>query len=144
MGDLNFGDIQGNILRGYNFAAGSHYFVHLSDRRPEGIRGRALLRTLLPEVTNALPWTRTATPVIALNVALTYSGLKKLGVDESVLAELPPAFQEPIRQRARIQLGDNPEEWEDEFGNGETDIVVLLATSEEPWTDDDFEWRFPS
>ncbi len=143
MGDLNFGDIQGNILRGYNFAAGSHYFVHLSDRRPEGIRGRALLRTLLPEVTNALPWTRTATPVIALNVALTYSGLKKLGVDESVLAELPPAFQEPIRQRARIQLGDNPEEWEDEFGNGETDIVVLLATSEEPWTDDDFEWRFP-
>jgi Dyp-type peroxidase family len=130
-------DIQGNILRGYNFAAGSHYFVSLRD----GMRGRALLRTLLPEITTAHTWT--TPPTIALNVALTYAGLAKLGVDKSVLSQLPPAFREPIRDRARIQLRDNPDEWEGVFGSGETDLLIILATSEDPWNDDDFDWRFP-
>src|SRR5262249_12400369 len=69
VGNLNFDDIQGNILRGYNFGAGSHYFVNVRD----GMRGRALLRTLLPEITTARTWS--TPPVIALNVALTYAGL---------------------------------------------------------------------
>ncbi len=137
MGDLNFRDIQGNILRGYNFPAGLHYFVHV----PDGVRGRTLLRGLLPEITTASPWSKP--PIIALNVALTYSGVRKLGVDEATLALLPPAFREPIRQRAPIQLDDNPDEWNDEFGNDETDLLVLLATSEEPCNDDEFERRFP-
>jgi Dyp-type peroxidase family len=137
MGNLNLGDIQGNILRAYNFGAGSHYFVHLGDHES----GRALLRTLLPEITNARPWS--TPPVVALNVALTYAGLQTLGVDESILALLPPAFRDPIRQRAPIQLGDDPEEWDDVFGNEETHLLVLLATSEQPWTDDEFEWRYP-
>lgn len=137
MGDLNFGDIQGNILRGYNFSAGSHYFVGV----PDGMRGRALLRTLLPELTTARSWG--TPPLVAVNVALTFAGLKKLGVEESILSLLPPAFREPIRHRAQIQLGDDPDEWDDEFGNGETHLLILLATSEQAQIDDAFEWRFP-
>jgi Dyp-type peroxidase family len=137
LGLLNLHDIQGNILRGYNFGAGSHYFVSVRD----GMTGRALLRTLLPEITTARTWS--TPPVIALNVALTYAGLVKLDVDEAILDLLPPAFREPIRHRARIVLGDNPCEWDDVFGNQETDLLVLLATSEQPQKDDTFEWRFP-
>ena len=137
MGRLNFHDIQGNILRGYNFAAGSHYFVTL----PDSAGGRALLRDLLPEITTAREWT--TKPIIALNVALTYAGLERLDVDEATLRLLPDAFREPIRERARIQLGDNPDEWDDEFGNPGTHLLVLLASSEDPQHDDRFERRFP-
>ena len=62
MGNLNFHDIQGNILRGYNFAAAIHYFVKVHDEAS----GRALLRDLLPEVPHAHEWTKR--PAIALRL----------------------------------------------------------------------------
>jgi Dyp-type peroxidase family len=123
---LNFHDIQGNILRGYKFAAGIHYFVHLHDRDT----GRALLRDLVPEVTRARPWT--TPPVIAVNVALTFSGLQTLGVEQSILEALPDAFTEPIRTRAPRELGDDPEEWEAKLGTSDTHVVVMLASNEPP------------
>ena len=125
---LNFDDIQGNILRGYNFAAGIHFFVHVRDENS----GRALLRDLLPEVTPASPWT--TPPIIALNVALTFSGLEALGVEETIRDTLPCAFREPIRERAPSQLGDVPAEWDRRLGTPETHLLVLLASSEEPDT----------
>ncbi len=126
MGNLNFHDIQGNILRGYNFAAGLHYFVKVHDEES----GRALLRDLLPEVTRAVEWTKP--PAIALNVALTHSGLKTLGVEEAVLDSLPCAFRAPIRERAPRQLGDDVDDWEPHLGTRDTHILVLLASSEKP------------
>jgi Dyp-type peroxidase family len=125
---LNFHDIQGNILRAYNFGAGVHFFIHVRDEET----GRALLRDLLPEVTRATAWT--TRPVIALNIAMTFSGLKALSVDESILDTLPLAFREPIRKRARRQLGDNPNEWDRRFGTPDTHLLVLLASSEKPNT----------
>lgn len=126
MGNLNFHDIQGNILRGYNFAAAIHYFVKVHDEAS----GRALLRDLLPEVTHAHEWTKR--PAIALNIALTYSGLEILGVEETVLESLPCAFREPIRERAARELGDEPDAWDAELGTPDTHILVLLASSETP------------
>ena len=125
---LNFHDIQGNILRAYNFRAGIHYFVRLRD----GESGRALLRDLVPEVTRALTWT--TKPVITLNIGLTFSGLKVLRIDRSVLAALPDAYREPIRERAPVQLGDDPEEWERELGTPDTHLVVMLASNERAQT----------
>jgi Dyp-type peroxidase family len=136
--ELSLYDIQGNILRGYNFNAGAHLFVELA-RDPE--EGRRLVRCLLPEVTTARKWTKP--PVVALNMALTYSGLEWLGVDESVLGLLPNAFREPIRHRARVQLGDDPDDWEPEFGNPATHMVVFLASSECRGDGDSFAARFP-
>lgn len=137
MGALNVHDIQGNILRAYNFSAGIHYFV----RFPDAERGRALLRDLLPEVTPERDWS--TRPVIALNVALTYSGLKALEVDQAILDKLPDAFSEPIRERARRELGDNPEEWEPELGRPDTHALVLLASSEEAQAGASLPDRFP-
>ncbi|MBV9940614.1 MAG: Dyp-type peroxidase [Solirubrobacterales bacterium] len=126
MGNLNFHDIQGNILRGYNFAGGLHYFVKVRDEHS----GRALLRDLLPEVTRAVEWTER--PVIAVNIALTYSGLEALGVQRTILDSLPSAFREPIRARAPRQLGDDLGDWERKLGTSDTHVLVLLASSEKP------------
>ena len=137
MAGLFLNDIQGNILRGYNFGSGSHYFVGLPD--PES--GRALLRDLLPEITTARMWT--SRPAIALNVALTFAGLKVLGVDKATLDELPDAFTQPIRDRAPRLLGDKLEDWEPWIGQPQVHMLVLLTSSEPRLQGRSLDQRFP-
>lgn len=141
---LNFADIQGNILRGYNFGAGAHYFISV----PDAGEGRRLLRDVLLHVTDGRDWGGSR-PVIAVNVALTFAGLKVLGVESAVLEDLPQAFQADIAERARCQLGDigpsDPAHWEPEWRQ-EDHILVLLASSETAQSDDPtaaFNDRFP-
>lgn len=145
MVSLNFADIQGNILRGYNFSAGVHYFIEV----PDAAEGRGLLRDVLARVTNARDWGG-ARPTITVNVALTSAGLEVLGVDRATLEDLPYAFQADIEQRARCQLGDvgpsDPDTW-DPVWRKEDHILVLLASGETARSDDggeQFDIRFPS
>jgi Dyp-type peroxidase family len=139
---LNFADIQGNILRGYNFGAGLHCFVTV----PDVDRGRSLLRAILAHVTDARDW-GSERPVVATNIALTHTGLKALGVDPELLAALPEAFRDNITTRAERLLGDrgesNPEKW-DPIGSTEVHMLVLFASSETPRGSDDFKARYPS
>lgn len=121
MVDLQLNDIQGNILRGYNFAAGVYTLVSFdsesgpNSERGRSERGRRLLRTFVPELTTARDWGNTA-PEVAVNVAITFKGLQALGVDSETLSALPEAFQADISDRARRLLGDvgesDAKDWE--------------------------------
>jgi Dyp-type peroxidase family len=125
---LALNDIQGNILRGYGFPCATYLFLTV----PDGNSGRRFLGEIVGEVTHAAPWDET--PPTTTNVALTHAGLCALGVAETVLRELPGAFSEPIRERARRVLGDTdasaPEGWDEGLGTGRAHILVMVNGSE--------------
>lgn len=115
---LERADIQGNILRGYSFPRAVHLFVAF----PDAEAGRRWLRSIVGQVQTAEEWD--APPPTAVNVALTYAGLRLLGADE---AGLPDAFREPMARRAPAALGDDLRTWHDGLGDGRAHALLLLA-----------------
>jgi Dyp-type peroxidase family len=78
---LDLGDIQGLVLRGYTMPHARHFVLSLRN----GIAAAAWLRALATgaeghRVTSALPWTPAERPDHALNVGLTYVGLRALQI----------------------------------------------------------------
>jgi Dyp-type peroxidase family len=136
--ELALDDIQGNILRGYPFRTAVHLFLRIDDPG----KAREFLRET--EVTSAAEW-KVECPITATNVALTYSGLSALGVDERILSALPAAFREPIRQRAARVLGDRgesaPETWEQNLGVPDAHILLMIARPYAP-TDEEVRARY--
>jgi Dyp-type peroxidase family len=122
---LDLKDIQGNILRGYRFSTATYLFL----RFPDETAGRAFLRETVDELRNAEAWE--SAPQTATNLALTFTGLQALGVDESLLGRLPAAFREPMRDRARRLLGDtaasDPDTWHGALGSGQAHALVMVA-----------------
>ena len=118
-------DVQGNILRPYGFAASTHLFVHINDRR-EGV---AALRDLVPNVTSGAPWR--AKPTSTLNISFTYAGLVALGLASNVLDSFPDAFRQGMAARA-VSLGDTgaaaPEKWEPGLGTGDAHVLFTVHT----------------
>jgi Dyp-type peroxidase family len=121
-------DIQGNILRGYR----------LQDRRPpvathllvgfDSTEGaRSLLTAVVDDVTTAAAVGDRS--VTALNVGVTFSGLRRLGVPAAVLDGFPDAFTQTTRERAAA-LGDvgasAPEHWEEHYGTGTVHLVLTV------------------
>jgi Dyp-type peroxidase family len=106
-------DLQGNVLRAYgnSFAHAYYLFVHIE----HGDSGRRWLRELCEQVTTAAPWPRGFKPEETLNVALTFQGLRALGVPSAVQATFPKEFRQGMASRAKF-LGDegesDPNEWE--------------------------------
>jgi Dyp-type peroxidase family len=121
-------DIQGNILRGYGFPFAAYLFLMVPDERS----GRRFLGEIVGEVTHADPWDHP--PETTKNVALTYAGLRALGVADNVLCTLPDAFREPIRDRAPRVLDDTgpsaPATWVDGLGSERSHILVMISGSE--------------
>ena len=95
MGELELADIQGNILRGYRARGASYLFFEVSD----GASGREFLADLVGQVQDATDW-GDATPTTATNIAVTFEGIRALGVDDALLFDLPREFTEPMRERA--------------------------------------------
>src|SRR4051794_5984815 len=122
MQHVDWYDVQGNILNGYTFPLGVHLFLHAEDQGAI----RQLLQRLVDKVTPAAHWG--STPNSAVNLGLTFSGLRTLGLPAELLMEFPIAFQEGTRARAS-QLGDvgdsAPSRWVPCLG---TDDVHLLIT----------------
>ncbi len=112
--------IQGNILRGYSYDRAIHLFLAF----PDAEVGRSFLGTIVDHVQNAVTWSKKERPDTAVNVALTYAGLQVLGVKDKTL---PKAFSEPIAQRAKRLLGDDPNAWRGELGDGRAHALLLLA-----------------
>src|SRR4051812_49112934 len=114
MASLELTDIQGNILRGYGFPSAAYLFLSVAD----DAAGRGFLGETLPEITRADRWDQR--PATTTNVALTYAGLRALGVEDSALSALPEALREPIRERAPRVLEDvgdsGPEQWDEGIG----------------------------
>ena len=117
-------DVQG-LLRGYgrSFDRARHFFVAVGDAQ----RARAFVGTVADDASDGPVVTsleaRKQRPSSCLNLAITWPGLKALGVPAGVLAQFPPAFQQGPAIRAQLDptrphsvgLGDvgpsAPETW---------------------------------
>src|SRR5262249_34011150 len=121
---LELADIQGTVLRQRPSPYTGAYFLLRID---DPAAGRRMLRRLAPQVATAGKWWQP--PENAwLNVALSYSGLRVLGVPQASLDTFAPEFRDGMASRAAI-LGDvgqnSPEHWEPPLGS--TDVHVALA-----------------
>jgi Dyp-type peroxidase family len=128
--DLELDDIQGLIARGYpDLKVASYVLVQIDD----AVRARAWLGSLSSQVTPA-----PARPTdSALNVAVTVSGLRKIGLTADALGQFSNEFSAgmitPHRRRTLGDVGDNaPEQWL--WGGPNTpapDFLLLLFASDE-------------
>lgn len=110
-------DIQGNILRGYNMSYVRHYVVRVDDADA----ARAFIGDSLTG-SNGVPALTTAgqswdpKPPWCLNVGITATGLRALGLDEAAVKTFPEEFVEGVARRA-LKLGDvdgsAPANWRD-------------------------------
>lgn len=113
---LDLADIQCNVLRdlGSGFPKSRFIFIHIPDGKTSA--ARAFLQAYRGRVTNALRWSESGEPnypgetvvprpVVAVNLAISWDGLRLLGVPHRTLAGMPPEFIDGMMARARI-LGD--------------------------------------
>jgi Dyp-type peroxidase family len=114
-------DVQGNIIKAYprfGFPRARYLFFRIND----GKAGRQFLTELLAHITTSAPWLKkgaaadgSARPEVATNVALTFEGLRRLGVPQASLQSFPEAFASGMRARRAI-LGDDgpsaPDKWD--------------------------------
>src|SRR5579859_2610137 len=131
---LDLDDMQGLIARGYPDLTAARYVLLQID---DGARARGWVGGLADQVTPG-----PARPAdIALNVAVTASGLNKLGVPEPVVAQFSNEFTTgmttPHRRRMLGDLGLNaPETWL--WGGPNTpsiDLLLLQFARDEPTLD---------
>jgi Dyp-type peroxidase family len=118
-------DIQGNILRGYaSHLHAAYLLVRVGD---DSDGARALLVRLLDEDRIATERDWGDPPATRLNIAFTYSGLERLGVDLTTFARYSD-FCEGMYARARVHLGDlgdnDPDAWDASLREG---IDVLFT-----------------
>ncbi|MBI1816977.1 MAG: Dyp-type peroxidase [Deltaproteobacteria bacterium] len=121
---LELDDIQSGVLRPRPTPyAATYLLVRIDDHKA----GREMLRRVSAAITSA------ANPVSPeaeawVSIALTFQGLKALGVPQDSLDSFPPEFQQGMAARAQ-ELGDvgesSPANWEKPLGT--SDVHVVLA-----------------
>lgn len=127
---IRLDDVQGLVARGYReLPAGCLTLVTVDDAAAAG----AALRTLLPRVATAGPFTGG----VALHVALTASGLRRLGLPEPALdgfsAEFTEGMTAPHRSRFLGDTGDDDPSlwWWGGPGTPRCDGLFLLYAGDE-------------
>ena len=128
---LELEDIQSGVLRPRPSPyAATYILLRIDDRQA----GRELMRRAGAVVNSAAnPTSKTGDAW--LSIALTFQGLKALGVPQESLDSFPPEFQRGMAARADV-LGDTgesaPEHWEKPLGTSEVHAVVTaLAPNQE-------------
>src|SRR5580698_7106183 len=128
---LELDDIQSGVLRPRPAPYAAAYVVFRID---DGAAGRELMRRIRPIVASAA---HPASPAgdTWVSVALSYQGLKALGVPQASLDSFSPEFQQGMAARAGI-LGDagegSPEHWEKPLGSVDVHVVfTALAPDSE-------------
>lgn len=120
---LELDDIQSGVLRPRPSPFAATYIILRIDDRDGG---RELMRRLAKVVASAAHPESPARDTW-VSVALSYQGLKALGVPQSSLDTFPPQFQQGMRARAN-SLGDTgesaPEKWEKPLGSNDVHVVV--------------------
>ena len=125
---MDLGDIQGDILRAYgnDYDCTTYAFVHI-DCPPQ--QARAWLAGLIDHVTTAAPWPAGEKPLTTLNVAVTASGLRALGVSDKVVASFSHEFRDGMAGRSQL-LGDvgpsDPGTWETGLGSGDAHVLLTI------------------
>ena len=121
--ELELDDIQSGVLSPRPAPYAAAYVLFRIDER-EG--GRELMRRLRPVVASAA---HPASPAgdTRVSIALSFHGLKALGVPQASLDTFSPEFQQGMAARAAI-LGDtgesSPEHWEKPLGSTDVHVVV--------------------
>ena len=120
---LELDDIQSGVLRPRPTPYAAVYLLFRIDEREAG---RELIRRIQPVVASAAhpespggdTW---------VSVALSFQGLKALGVPPASLDSFSPEFRQGMAARAAV-LGDteesSPEHWEKPFGSAEVHVVL--------------------
>ena len=127
---LDWGDIQGTILRGYRVDLGRHFVLRVDD----AAGARSFLGSLVngtsevPQVTTAARWE--AKPDCFLNVGITFAGLAALGVPEASLSTFPAAFQRgATAPQTAALVGDtgdsDPQHWIGGLSDGASVHIIL-------------------
>lgn len=120
---LEFEDIQGLVARGYGaLPAASYLLLAIADRR----KALSWLRKLSGQVTYADTRPRTR----AVNLAVTYHGLARLRIEQTILEGFSDEFRSgmttPHKRRILGDIGDSaPEHWL-WGGPGTTQVDVLV------------------
>ena len=131
MAQIDFRDLQGDILRAYgnDYDHTSYAFVHV-DCPPE--QARAWFSGLLDHVTTAEPW-KEGKPLTTLNVAVTAAGLTALGVSDEVVGTFSSEFRQGMAHRA-TRLGDigvsDPKGWDKGLGTNDAHVLLTINAHE--------------
>ena len=129
--ELELDDIQGGALRERPSPyVGTYVLLRIDDQQA----GRQMLRRLLP-VIDAGPTSSDPAKDAWVSVALTYQGLKALGVPPDSLASFAPEFVQGMAARAELlgDVGENgPDSWEKPLGTPEVHVgLAALSPSAE-------------
>ena len=148
---LEEAEIQGLVLSGYKHLEDAMYvFLRIAEDSPQATdAARQWLGKLLPRITDARerPTQERAADTVAVNLAVTWRGLRALGLDDSVLNRFPLAFKEGVapgtlegilpeklEHRSRIlgDTGDSAPEWW-KWGGSEkrVDLLVMVFGKKE-------------
>ena len=101
---IDLDDIQGNILRGYAMGSVRHLVVTVSDvAAARRFLGELASGGSGPQLTSAAPWGEK--PRTCLNVGVTFTGLRALGLPKASLDSFPGEFREGAVGRA-AKVGD--------------------------------------
>lgn len=134
---LDLSDIQGNILRGYRLPFARYVYVNLGETGA----ARELMRRLFMHITNAEAWVD-GKPTSTLNMALSRTALRPLGIPEATIDGMPDEFLEGMKARAQI-LGDvgrsAPEHW-DAVWQGRVDAMFSINALTHEARDGRFDW----
>jgi Dyp-type peroxidase family len=127
---LEFNDIQSGVLHPRPAPyAGTYIMLRIDDRAA----GHELLKRLVPAIVSATDLTSPAGDAWVA-VALSYHGLKALGVPQASLESFSPEFQQGMAARA-AELGDvgasAPENWEWPLGTSEVHLVIAALAPDQ-------------
>jgi Dyp-type peroxidase family len=132
---LEINDIQGFILSGYgHLGHGAYHFLKFETAED----GKKWLKTIIPRLSTGKKWSidTDGKPSSAVTLALSFAGLKVLGLSDDSLETVPTEFREGVASKRRSQiLGDfdesAPENWQ--YGGSDQDdlhaILIILAES---------------
>ena len=129
---LELDDIQSGVLRPRPGPYAATYIaLRIDDRRA----GRELMGRVSKVVTSAAnPNSRLANTWVS--VALTYHGLKALGVPQQSLDSFAWEFRQGMAARAK-DLGDSgessPENWEKPLGTSDVHVVIVAVSPDAEW-----------
>jgi Dyp-type peroxidase family len=120
---LEVNDIQSGVLRPRPPSYAGTYMVFRID---DQATGHEMLKRLTPAVASAADATSPAGDAWVM-VALSYHGLKALGVPPASLESFSPEFQQGMAARA-AELGDvgesGPDHWERPFGTSDVHLAI--------------------
>ena len=127
---LELDDIQSGVLRPRPTPYAARYVIFRIDERDAG---RELMRRLSAVAASAA---NPASPARDswVSVAVSFQGLKALGVPQESLESFSPEFRQGMAARAKV-LGDNgessPEYWEKPLGSADVHVVVVAVAPDE-------------